>query len=59
MDNAQRDDENGQSETLRRAAAGDEEALRLLFAAHRDRLKRMVHPELPAQSDRESSWALI
>jgi RNA polymerase sigma-70 factor (ECF subfamily) len=46
MDNAQLDEENGQSETLRRAAAGDEEALRLLFASHRDRLKRMVHLRL-------------
>ena len=33
-------------EELRRAAAGDEEALRALFAAHRDRLKRMVHLRL-------------
>ena len=33
-------------EHVRRAAAGDEEALRTLFAAHRDRLKRMVHLRL-------------
>jgi RNA polymerase sigma-70 factor (ECF subfamily) len=33
-------------EQVRRAAAGDEEALRTLFAAHRDRLKRMVHLRL-------------
>ncbi len=46
MDNAQVDNENSESETLQRAAAGDEEALRSLFAAHRDRLKRMVHLRL-------------
>ena len=46
MDHSQLEDENGQSETLRRAAAGDDEALRSLFAAHRDRLKRMVHLRL-------------
>jgi RNA polymerase sigma-70 factor (ECF subfamily) len=34
------------SEGLRRAAAGDEEALRALFGLHRDRLKRMVHLRL-------------
>jgi RNA polymerase sigma-70 factor (ECF subfamily) len=38
---------NGEDrEQLRRAAAGDEEALTTLFAAHRDRLKRMVHLRL-------------
>src|SRR5277367_702812 len=40
------EDSGGISEALRRAAAGDEEALRTLFAAHRDRLKRMVHLRL-------------
>ncbi len=33
-------------EQLRRAAAGDDEALRALFEAHRDRLRRMVHLRL-------------
>ena len=33
-------------EQLRRAADGDDEALRALFEAHRDRLKRMVHLRL-------------
>jgi hypothetical protein len=33
-------------EQVRRAAAGDEEALGTLFAAHRDRLKRMIHLRL-------------
>ena len=39
----------GESEAagaLQRAAEGDEEALRALFATHRDRLKRMVHLRL-------------
>src|ERR1700678_4392051 len=40
------DDSGGISEPLQRAAAGDEEALRTLFTAHRDRLKRMVHLRL-------------
>ncbi|HEX3446666.1 MAG TPA: sigma-70 family RNA polymerase sigma factor [Isosphaeraceae bacterium] len=40
-------DELGEvSEVLRRAAAGDEEALRALFARYHDRLKRMVHLRL-------------
>jgi RNA polymerase sigma-70 factor (ECF subfamily) len=40
-------DANGEDrEQLRRAAAGDDEALRALFQAHRDRLKRMVHLRL-------------
>ena len=38
---------NGEDrEQLRRAAAGDDEAWRALFEAHRDRLKRMVHLRL-------------
>lgn len=38
---------NGEDrEQLRRAAAGDDEALRTLFEAHRDRLRRMVHLRL-------------
>ena len=40
------EDSGGISEALQRAAAGDEEALRTVFAAHRDRLKRMVHLRL-------------
>jgi len=46
MDDAKNEDDGGVSEGLRLAAAGDEEALRTLFAAHRDRLKRMVHLRL-------------
>lgn len=39
-------DQAREQETVRRAAAGDQEALRLLFEAHRDRLKRMVQLRL-------------
>jgi RNA polymerase sigma-70 factor (ECF subfamily) len=46
MDDAQSKNEGVVSDGLLRAAAGDEEALRTLFAAHRDRLKRMVHLRL-------------
>jgi RNA polymerase sigma-70 factor (ECF subfamily) len=46
MDEANNEDQSELSEELRRAAAGDDEALRGLFAAHRDRLKRMVHLRL-------------
>jgi RNA polymerase sigma-70 factor, ECF subfamily len=46
MQNAKPEEEREVSETLKQAAAGDEEALRALFAAHRDRLKRMVHLRL-------------
>ena len=46
MDDAQSENEGVVSDGLLRAAAGDEEALRTLFAAHRDRLKRMVHLRL-------------
>ena len=46
MDDAKIEDQGVVSEELQRAAAGDEEALRTLFAAHRDRLKRMVHLRL-------------
>jgi RNA polymerase sigma-70 factor (ECF subfamily) len=35
-----------ESDALRRAAEGDEEALRSLLQGHRDRLKRMVHLRL-------------
>src|SRR5262245_28632507 len=35
-----------QAELLRRAAAGEEQAFQELVAAHRDRLKRMVHLRL-------------
>jgi RNA polymerase sigma-70 factor (ECF subfamily) len=46
MENARGGFESGFSGALRRAAAGDEEALRTLFEAHRDRLKRMVRLRL-------------
>src|SRR5215831_3423699 len=46
MGDARAEAEGGVSEGLRRSAAGDEEALRALFEAHRDRLKRMVHLRL-------------
>jgi RNA polymerase sigma-70 factor (ECF subfamily) len=46
MGDAMTEEGSGISEGLRRAAAGDEESLRALFAAHRDRLKRMVHLRL-------------
>ncbi len=40
------DAEVGVSDELRRAATGDEDALRAVFGGHRDRLKRMVHLRL-------------
>jgi RNA polymerase sigma-70 factor (ECF subfamily) len=46
MDDAKAEADGAVLEQVRRAAAGDEEALRTLFAAHRDRLKRMVHLRL-------------
>jgi len=46
MSDAKVDDSGGVSEELQRAAAGAEGALRTVFAAHRDRLKRMVHLRL-------------
>jgi RNA polymerase sigma-70 factor (ECF subfamily) len=46
MGAADEEAEDQASEELRRAAAGDEEALRSLLAAHRDRLKRMIHLRL-------------
>jgi RNA polymerase sigma-70 factor, ECF subfamily len=46
MDNGTTDELGEVSEILRRAAAGDEQALRGLFDLHRDRLKRMVHLRL-------------
>ena len=46
MGDANDSEESQSSELLRRAAEGDEEALRTVFSAHRDRLKRMVHLRL-------------
>jgi RNA polymerase sigma-70 factor (ECF subfamily) len=46
MGDAKAEDEGEVSQRLLRAAAGDEEALRALFTAHRDRLKRMVQLRL-------------
>jgi RNA polymerase sigma-70 factor (ECF subfamily) len=46
MGDANEEPEGQASEELRRAAAGDEEALRALLAGHRDRLKRMIHLRL-------------
>ena len=46
MDDAQAEDPGAVSDLLSRAASGDQEALDLLFSAHRDRLKRMVHLRL-------------
>ena len=40
------EDQRDDSELLRLAAGGDQEALRVLFSRHRDRLKRMVHLRL-------------
>lgn len=41
-----KDDSSQVSDVLHRAAGGDQEALRALFAHHHDRLKRMVHLRL-------------
>src|SRR5215475_5650203 len=46
MDLTMTSDSGDVTDLLRRAAAGDQEALRDLFARHRDRLKRMVHMRL-------------
>ena len=46
MGDATSEVDGGIGEELRRAAGGDQEALRALFDAHRDRLKRMVHLRL-------------
>jgi RNA polymerase sigma-70 factor (ECF subfamily) len=46
MSTARADDSDETSRLLRRAADGDQEALRLLFTAYRDRLKRMVQMRL-------------
>jgi RNA polymerase sigma-70 factor (ECF subfamily) len=46
MNSAFAEDSPEESDLLRRAAAGDEEALHALFACHRDRLKRMVRLRL-------------
>jgi RNA polymerase sigma-70 factor, ECF subfamily len=43
MENGKSEELGEVSEVLRRAAAGDEEALRGLFVLYHDRLKRMVH----------------
>ena len=46
MEHGKTDELGEVAEVLRRAAAGDEEALRELFARYHDRLKRMVHLRL-------------
>lgn len=46
MDDVKVGEESDDSERLRRAGAGDEDALRALFSACRDRLKRMVRLRL-------------
>jgi RNA polymerase sigma-70 factor (ECF subfamily) len=46
MDRVMADDSHEVSDLLRRAAEGDQEALRALFSGYRDRLKRMVHLRL-------------
>jgi RNA polymerase sigma-70 factor, ECF subfamily len=46
MGDATTDEYGGVSDLLRRAAAGDDEALRALFAQHRDRLKQMIQLRL-------------
>jgi RNA polymerase sigma-70 factor, ECF subfamily len=46
MEHAKTNELGEVSEGLRRAAAGDEEALRGLFDLYRDRLERMVHLRL-------------
>jgi RNA polymerase sigma-70 factor (ECF subfamily) len=46
MDPVTTDDGGEVSDLLRRAAAGDEQALQELFGRYRDRLKRMVHLRL-------------
>jgi RNA polymerase sigma-70 factor, ECF subfamily len=46
MENAKSEELGEVSEALRPAAAGDEDALRGLFALYHDRLKRMVHLRL-------------
>jgi RNA polymerase sigma-70 factor (ECF subfamily) len=46
MGDANVEEDGGVSDELRRAADGDKRALRALFEAHRDRLKRMVHLRL-------------
>jgi RNA polymerase sigma-70 factor (ECF subfamily) len=46
MDNGEPDERDDSSSLVRRAAEGDEEALRKLFSAHRNRLKRMIELRL-------------
>jgi RNA polymerase sigma factor (sigma-70 family) len=46
MSTAMIDDPSELSDLLRRAAVGEQEALRDLLSRHRDRLKRMVHLRL-------------
>src|SRR3954452_10139754 len=46
MSDAMTDDSSQVNDLLHRAAGGDQEALRALFARHHDRLRRMVHLRL-------------
>src|SRR3954465_8635607 len=46
MDPTMTSDASDVGDLLRRAASGDQDALRELFDRHRDRLKRMVHLRL-------------
>src|SRR5438105_445999 len=46
MDSAMTSDSHDEPDLLRRAGAGDQEALRELFGRYRDRLKRMVRLRL-------------
>jgi RNA polymerase sigma-70 factor (ECF subfamily) len=46
MENGKPDEPDDSSTLLRRAAAGDQEALCELFSVHRDRLKRMIELRL-------------
>jgi RNA polymerase sigma-70 factor (ECF subfamily) len=49
MSGAVTEDPSQVSDLVSRAAGGDQEALRALFAQHHDRLKRMVHLRLSRQ----------
>jgi RNA polymerase sigma-70 factor (ECF subfamily) len=46
MNGAREEAEGGLSEEVQQAAGGDQEALRAILEAHRERLKRMVHLRL-------------
>jgi RNA polymerase sigma-70 factor (ECF subfamily) len=46
MSDAEVEEEGGLSEQLRQAAGGDQQALRAIFEAHGERLKRMIHLRL-------------